>query len=336
MLKLLIKIGFLFGFAVALIWGLSRFDNTRPLAQESVQRLSVAPEYTDLDYLFVGPSFMYAGLDPHRFEATGHKAFNLGTMDAGPWYCDLIVDDYMATSKSQPDEILLCLSPLMFTNFADVWWRYPFHRYLNTPVSHEQVLKEYRPLRTVHRMYRESAQKGALNLVWKGDPQHEVDSLRQQLRDRLGYTYVDNGSPIDPKNTMANEARFKQQEAIGKTYKDYLFVPRKMPDYLSMIEKWEALGIKVTVVEIPTCETEQYYVKSFIAEYNKLKDELVKREIPLVAKDDFAHNPLYFGDIGHLNRFGGREYTKYVLNKLGLTTTAPATPAATVDTLTQE
>ena len=144
-----------------------------------MQRLSVAPEYTELDYLFVGPSFMYAGLDPKQFVAKGKTAFNLGTMDAGPYYCDLIVDDYLATSGSQPKEILLCCSPLMFSNFADVWWRYPFHRYLNTPVSHEQVIMDYRPLRTVHRMYRESAQKGALNMVWQGDPQQEIDSLRQ-------------------------------------------------------------------------------------------------------------------------------------------------------------
>ena len=93
MIRLGIKIAVMFGLAAGLIWLLSRNDNSRPLAQESVQRLSVAPEFTELDYLFVGPSFMYAGLDPKQFDAVGQSAFNLGTMDAGPYYSDLIVDD---------------------------------------------------------------------------------------------------------------------------------------------------------------------------------------------------------------------------------------------------
>jgi len=320
MLKLLVKIGFLFTAAVGIIWLLSRNDNTRPLAQESVQRLQVAPEYTDLDYLFVGPSFTYAGLDPKQFTELGHSAFNLGTMDAGPWYCDLIVNDYIQTSGSPPKEILLCLSPLMFSNFADVWWRYPFHRYLNEPISQEEVIWEYRPLRTVHRMYRESAQKGALNLVWSGDPQREIDSLRQQLRDRLGYTYNDNGSDIDPRNTMADSNRLKPQLAIAKTYSQYLFVPRKTPDYFSMIERWQQQGIKVTIVEIPTCQTLPYYSKHFREQYAQVKELIAEKNIPFVAKQDFEHNPLYFGDIGHLNRYGGREYTRYVIEKLGLNT----------------
>lgn len=318
MIRLGFKIAMMFACAFGLIWLLSRNDNTRPLAQESVLRLKVAPEYTELDYLFVGPSFMYAGIDPKPFTQRGYKAFNLGTMDAGPWYCDLIVDDYIATSGSKPQHILFCCSPLMFSNFADVWWRYPFHRYLNTPISQEEVILEYRPLRTVHRMYRESAQKGALNLVWQGDDPAKIASITQQLHNRLGYTYSDDGSPIDSANTMANPKRFAAQEKIGKTYKDYLFMPRKHTDYLALIEKWQNLGINVTVVEIPTCQTLQYYSSSYQQQYQTVLADLQKMEVDFVSKAEFAHNPLYFGDIGHLNRYGGREYTKHVIKNLGL------------------
>ena len=83
-----------------------------------------------------------------------------------------------------------------------------------------------------------------------------------------------------------------------------------------MIDKWQAQGIEVTIVEIPTCETLQYYAKYFREEYGKLRTDL-QSNYNFIAKDEFGHNPLYFGDIGHLNRFGGREYTQYILHKLG-------------------
>jgi hypothetical protein len=305
MLRLAFKTVILILAVFAVFFVFSKFDN-KNLDDESILRVTVAKDIKNLDYIFVGPSYVYNGIIPAQFDSLGLNTFNLGQATVGPCFSELLINDYIKASGSKPKNILLSMSYTTFSDVAsDAWDKMPLHRYLNFPLSNEQVAGRYANINTYVKLLRNSFKKGLGNLAGRNAAAWN-ESTRERIRQQKGYA-----KNLD----VYTPSQYLQERQLFLPYLKGAYSYEKEKLFFDIIDHCEKQNIHVVVIEPPTFRLKDFFTDKFKIEYEKMKEKISARGIELINPGP-GMDSTCFKNLDHLNYKGARIYTGYLVSKL--------------------
>jgi hypothetical protein len=288
---------------ILLISKLDNFDR-QSSKNENIVKLRCKSTYDNVDMLFIGNSYTYSGLDVTLFDSASVKAFNLGIATAGPYFYELIINDYLNSTRQKPKVIFLLVSPMSFSSKADNFVSYPIHRYLDSPYSNEYLILKYLPVKTYVDLLSKSFKKGFENLL-------KFRTLRQkesQGCDRLMKT-----KGFIPSITTNNVEVVKKTEYLYNDLRDDHFEKKKGQFLLDLAEALKAQNIKVVFYSLPTNLLPGYFNESYMNDYDTYVGEIQASEF---ISADLPVNNQYFRNIDHLNSFGAKLVTHDILQQI--------------------
>jgi len=291
--------------ACAPVFLLAQLDNAAAPTDLALQRIVCA--VPGVDYLFVGSSFTYSGINPLLFTERGLKAYNLGTPCAGVSYYHLLANDYVARTGTRPRTLLIEVTPVSFATGADDWKRYTIHRTLVEPRSHEEVALKYGLGTRYFELVRKSSVQGAQALarLARGQTRPECKKVLSTLGMVVSNTQ-------DAPDGRRDEAKFK--ETLLDTYP-----PQKAEELITLAKSHRDGGERVVFHQPPIFARSLYFTPEFMAEYEEMLERLTKAGFEVIPPDDVArYSPADRRNGDHLNSEGAEKYTEYLMGKLGI------------------
>lgn len=284
---------------------LASFDHKDRMTNHDINILKLAnmKQFDSLDILFTGSSFCYSGVFNPYFDSLGYKTFNLGTAAAGPYFYQIIIDDYLRNVKKQPALIMMSIAPNTFSSISDNFLAYPVHRYINDPLSNEKIATGYNYLAEYPEMEMKSVSKGISNLL-----------------NRHSYT-----SHTTDTGVLANKGFFKSyavfnpanEKEEAKTYAHIKFDKfdyQKLEHLKSFARSLKERNIQVAFFEIPTYKLRTFFNEKYLAAFEKSKTEL---QSEFIYFTDDSNLPLScFRSIDHINTQGAMIYTPMLEKKI--------------------
>lgn len=305
MRKLLNKIILILLLSIVTFRIIGVFDNIA-FDNRDVARIKVSEQFKNLDYLILGNSHSYAGVDIAVFDSVGLKAYNLACPAAGPYTIKLVLENYLKTTNTPPKNIILNLGPEMFSPSSDVFEKYPIHRYLNPAISNEKLLfngmvgaGEY------GKLFVKSAKQGAQKLLVTN--KKITESLIQ-------YNFLLKGFAVRP--TVYTESFYKKDFSKYKVFSGYDYDTKKENVFLSLLDYCHSLNIKVYLHPIPNNKLGAFLSPQLAQGYATLLNKLMvdKNVAVLIYPDYFPE--YWFADIDHMNNSGATIYTRFLLQKI--------------------
>lgn len=285
-----------------------RYDNSLPVIDASIARVKVAPTIDSLDYLFIGPSYCYDGIYTPMFDSLKKSTFILGVATAGPYFYDILIDDYLKSCKTKPKNILINISLATCSDVMDNWSAYPIHRYLNNPISNESVYLNYAKFNDYKLLLRKSVKKSISNIFSnENNINKNFNKLKNDVLHTKGYSYTDQ---------IVNDSMIKKSESVYKKFKTSIFNQKKARCLIDLVKKCKFKNIKVILFEIPTYKLKNYLTPKYINEYNVFKKEIVENNIVLIENGSGLNSSMYFSSIDHMNNNGAKFFTKNLIHKL--------------------
>jgi hypothetical protein len=288
---------------VAIIILLSQFDNRFDHTNTNVQRIKAAIAVSPKDYLFVGPSYSYGGIFPGKFDSIGKDIYVLGVASAGPYYYELMLEDYLKSCKQKPKTVFICMDLAIASNKLDNWSAYPIHRYLNNPVSNESIFIKYVSLGTYASMLRRSCYKSLSQFSSK---KNEAIQPNEMISVR-GFS----GSEEKLNASIYNKTKYLYTEFLNSE-----FDQQKVSCLFNLITKLKGMGINVILHEMPTYLLSQFLNETYKKSYDAFKIEISKKGIPLIIDQSNIHDSVYFSGIDHLNTYGAKSYTDFLIKRI--------------------
>jgi hypothetical protein len=321
MKRFLIKISILLLLSGGTIFLFSRFDNDlQPKENPNVIRVKDAIKHDSLDFLFLGSSYTYSGIIPAAFDSSGLRTYNLGISTAGPYFCDIVINDYLKNTHSFPKNIVIDISPITFTETTDNWASYPIHRYLNEPLSNEEIAIKFNLYSAYGSMMQKSLSKGLINLVqhFKNIIQgrqytNRIDTSTKEYKDIiLAKGFEKDCSVYNPSALVKNESTFL-------SFSNANFNTTKSECFSKLVDALVQKGIKVIIITIPTNKLFGYFSNNFAKEYYSFFSELGKKKDVILI--DYRKWGIQFTDndyrnTDHLNCLGAQKYTNALLKNL--------------------
>ena len=284
---------------------LGRFDNAdaRQSDNLNILRLKGSSQYPRLDLLFVGSSYVYSGIDPQIFGNAGYSIYNLGSPSAGPFFFELITEDYLKLAEEKPGKIMLLVDPLMFAPSADNWRLYRIHRYLADPISNEALLFKY------------GAWADYLPLV--------CNSAEMGLRNtgRMLSNYYKATVPPDlnrgfmPSDVIVTEQIIRETESYYTHLREASFSTKKADYYADFLKRLQDASHTVILFEIPSHVVTSFLTDSYLNRYDKFVDSLETAGIPVLRKE-LELDATCYRNIDHLNSKGAALVSSNLVERL--------------------
>ncbi len=281
---------------------LSKFDNLdRAItSNNNIISLQQKSKFDSLDILFVGNSYCYSGIMPSLFDKNNIKAYNLGIATAGPYFYEIVINDYLEFVKSKPKSIFILVSPMTFSSQADNFKVYPIHRYLQRPISNEKIITRYNFEFKYFDFLMKSVKKGVHNLFnWK------KGIKSKELMKSKGFLA----------STIANNDKIiHNSRHLYLPLKKERFNQIKFEYMIKYSNRLRDMGIEIVYYELPTNMLDEYfseaYTKAYKTALNKLKSRY--RFIP----NNLSLKNKYFRNIDHLNTVGARIVTHNLIDRI--------------------
>ena len=273
---------------------LSKFDNIdKKLNQDNnIVSIKNKSKFDSLDILFVGNSYCYSGIIPEIFDRINYKTYNLGISTAGPYFYELLLDEYLANCQQKPKSIYLLISPTTFSCLADNFLAYPIHRYLENSFSNEYIAYKYKQYTKYDQILHKSIRKGFNNIFTKGTNKDESF----QILVSKGYC---KSTQIYTSNIL------KSTHELYYPLKKDNFSEIKFKHLLNFLEYLNTTtNIEIVLFDLPTNELKNYYNSNFISNYNVGKSILSKK-YKFISLDSSLPNSC-FQNIDHLNYSGAQ------------------------------
>lgn len=284
---------------VPLVFFIASFDNLDKdfSTNSNIITLQTKSQYDSLDILFLGNSYCYSAIQPSILLDSSLNTFNLGVASAGVEFYDLIVKDYLSNIKQYPKEVFILVSPMTFSGLADNNLLYPFHRYLETPISNFSFIFTKRDFDKLVPIYRKSFIKGLTNLF-----------IRKNNTERINTTnrgFVSNDQVVNEKIIKNNEHLYIQllEEVLNN---------KKVNKLEELVSFLENNGIKVTFFEIPTYKLNEFFSPDYLEEYDLVLSKL-KVKNDLFKLDSTLFSPENYRNIDHMNNSGSVIATKELI-----------------------
>jgi hypothetical protein len=288
---------------MAVIILLSQFDNRFDHTNTNVQRVKAAIAVSPKDYLFIGPSYSYGGIFPSKFDSMGKDVYVLGVASAGPYYYELMLEDYLKSCKRKPKTVFICIDLAIASSKLDNWSAYPIHRYLNTPVSNESIFIKYTSLGTYASMLRRSCYKSLAQFSFKSNS----DVQLKEMISNKGFS----GSEEKLNTVIYNKTKYLYAEFLNSEF-DQL----KVKCLFGLIDKLKGMGINVVLHEVPTYLLSQFMNEPYKKSYTDFKMKIIDKGIPLIIDQSNIHDSIYFSRIDHLNTYGAKTYTDFLIQNI--------------------
>jgi len=285
------------------IYFLSKYDNMdRQYNQDNnVASLQNKSKFDSLDILFIGNSYCYSGIIPAYFDNIGLKTYNLGIATAGPYFYEVLINDYLSNCKKKPKSIYLLISPTTFSSMADNFLAYPIHRYIDNNISNEQVSLKFGLYSTYLEMLQKSIKKGYKNITTKNC---NIEKNEDLFEAKGFYKMTD---------TCTNETITNTEKLYLPLVKD-VFSSKKLEYLANYAKELKLRNIEVVFFDLPTYKLKNYLNPVFIADYNAAKEN-IKKQFKFVSTDSSISGN-YFRNIDHLNFNGAKWVTKKMVSNI--------------------
>ena len=294
------------GFALVVVFYstivvIAGFDSKHKIVDDNSLRLKAAEKMTKIDYLFIGSSYAYSGIIPAIFDSTGVNTFNLGIATAGPFFNEIVLDDYLSVHE-KPNYLFIIIAHTTFSEIAsDVWSQYPIHRYLSYPLSNEEVFMRYTSPITYFEMLRKSFKKGTENIFTE---KNEIDSAAlREIETSRGYFKSIESTGIE---------KLKDEKEIFLPYLKSIYSDRKEKKLLEIVAKCRKLNIKIILIEPPTYKLQDFFSIDFKNKYSRFMEKLQNDSIKILRDSQNSYDSSCFRNTDHLNYKGASIFTNYV------------------------
>ncbi len=305
MRKLILSV-IVFGLGFLILVGLiGHYDNIDrdKSINPNIVRIQQAHLFDSLDILFVGSSASYSGINPVYFDSVGLRTYNLGLAAAGPFFYELLVDDYLYSAKQKPKTVFFLIMPSTFMNRIDQFEEVGIHRYLFQAVSNEVLVKKFNLWGIYPSLLLKSFQKGVRNLIHIYKAENQV--LEQALKNKGFY----------PSDEMSSVEKEKAEALSYSGWKKDSFPVAKYKYLLSYATSLQNQGIKVVFFSLPGNRASAFFNDTFVDQYKKRVDQL-KTRFTLYDLSALPLDSSCFRNSDHLNSIGAEKVSKELINRM--------------------
>ncbi|MDJ0842090.1 MAG: hypothetical protein QNK37_36650 [Acidobacteriota bacterium] len=263
---------------------------------ENILRIRQVGTLSNLDVLFVGNSYTHTGIDPLQLRESGLETYSLGINAAGVAFYRLLLDDYTRQTGAIPKTIMLLVSPMSFSRFADTFPSIPIHRYLYHPLSNETVAWRFGA--PYDQLLRRSFRKGLANAPLLFTAEEESADMKEMLTYR-GF--------VPSRMTFSG----KVHPEIAASYEPLSRDPFPMDsleDLQDLALEYRNKGARVVFYELPTGEAPGLFHAQFLDDYERALADLKKNGFE-VLRIQWDTRPLDFRNMDHLNSRGAARAT---------------------------
>jgi hypothetical protein len=271
---------------------------------ENIARLKCKSRFDSLDFLFIGNSYTYSGIDPGLFDSLMIRTFNFGIATAGPSFYELMIQDYLAQVKQKPKVICLLVSPTSFSSKADNFVAYPIHRYLSRSYANEWLVIRLCQPGIYPDLAIKSFKKGFSNLTEIGFSKPHADVASCDLK-RKGFVQSD---------SIVNERTIRTTRHLYSDLGKSPFDDKKAEQLLAIGDQLEKDGCRVIYYSLPVNHLTDYFSTDFLKDYNDFLNRLNSHAKLITI--DLPAEPGFYRNIDHLNSFGARIVTKKLIGEL--------------------
>lgn len=287
------------------------------LVNPNIIRVNTAPEYDSLDILFTGSSYTYSGIIPAVFDSAGLKTYNLGISTAGPHFNELVVTDYLKEITKAPKLIVFDISLLSFTSKSDNWGSYPIHRYLNTPLTNEELLFRFGVKDQYFSMVQRSMNKGLENILSQMTGSAIASVSGSRGSDEIS-TSVLSEKGFEKICSVIDSSKVLREKHIFEGFRKEDFNIGKAMQFRRFVKELQNKGIQVCVISIPTNRLASFFSNEYLKEHNEFMQELVidcnLRYYILGEKNKL--NPEDYRNYDHVNCYGAYKVSTELLEHI--------------------
>jgi hypothetical protein len=279
----------------------SRFDNIDRQYNNNpnIVRAVIAKRFDSLDILFVGSSATYSGINPLYFDSVGLRTFNVSVAAAGPFFYEVLINDYLRSVTKKPRSVFIQLSPATFIDDIDDFSSFGIHRYLNYPLSNEKIVQKYGQWTSYISLLLKSFQKGIKNLIYIDKSTTPI--ARQTIQFKGFY-------PSDDITSAVAEA----SQMKGRKWRSQHFDTARSNYLMRYINSLKKQGITVVLLTVPMNKLGDSFNTQFMNEYRHVLATVSAGNL-LFDKNQMPLDSIAYRDIDHLNTKGASIVSKAVI-----------------------
>jgi hypothetical protein len=278
---------------IVLLKIMGRFDNIdkQTSTNPNIIRTANAHRFDSLDILFIGSSAAYSGINPAYFDSVGLRTYNLSIAAAGPYFYELLINDYTGAVKQKPKAVFILVMPNTFSEKVDDFYEIGIHRYLEKSVSNEKIVQVYPGWETYPYLLLKSFQKGIKNLFFmqKASP----STIQQEINDKGFYRSDEQTSVEKEKKEIVLYADWKLQK----------FQEHKLVHLKQLARTIGSKGIKVVFFTLPGNKVNTFFNPSFMIDYRRAELSL-KKEWKFIDVSSVKMDSSAYRNIDHINTKG--------------------------------
>ena len=305
MRRLCFKICILISLSIVPMGIIGFFDNIN-FDDRNTVRIKVSERFKNLDFLILGNSHSYTGIDVRLFDSAGVKAYNLGSPAAGIITIRLLLENYIRNTGTIPKNIILNVGPEMFTPNCDIFDKFPIHRYLTPPMSNEQLLVEGSISINVYvKLFCKSAKQGFLKLMYKNKVKE--DSLILYDMRYKGYAM---------RSGIYSDSLYRTNYSIYSVFNHYNLDKSKEKLFFDLIKYCNSLNINIYIHDMPNNKLANFFNTELMKEYKDLLKRLEANKEVIVLSYPKSFPYFWYADMDHMNMSGATVYTRFLLLKI--------------------
>lgn len=316
-IKLLIRVSVLLILILVTVFVFSKFDNRlKNETNPNILRIHNSIGYDSLDYLFIGSSYTYSSINTYYFDSAGIKTYNLGVATAGPYFYEIIINDYLKKSKCKPKCIVMDLSLLTCSDKSDNWISYPVHRYLNYPVSNEYITQKFSVYKDYLSIMQKSFSKGIANFFYSDFLFNFFDDEINTLSEE--YIRINDFKGFEKISDTLDENIITKENHIFNKFNNAEFNHNKADKLLNLINSIVKDNINVCIIQIPTNYLYTYFPENYINEFDKLCQQIRNnKNVTFIVPDSTLKlSEKNYRNADHMNFSGANIYTRFLFDKL--------------------
>jgi hypothetical protein len=289
----------------------SRNDNQDAVALDlNIARVRASARHGDLDLLFLGSSYTANAVNSPLLNSAGYSAYNLGVSSSGPGFFELLLQDHIKATGSKPKIVVMELTLITFAPGCDNWAIYAIHRYLNDPVSNEEVLFRFREIKKYPDMFGASFRKSIGNTV----PIAGISGRRDAAKFEDMVADMDENKGFHETSGMDSDEVWEQEKQFFVSVPATACNPHKVAHLKRLLRTLTEEGIPVILHELPTSEVQNVYNNEYTADYRHQVDLLAEEFPVLRVHDKTFEDKKYFRNADHMNDVGARTYTQFLIS----------------------
>lgn len=280
----------------------------QPTVEINKQRMQLQEimKLDSLDYLFVGSSYVYSGINSRIFDSIQKRVALLSIATSGPYFQEFLIQDYLEHCTKAPDLVVLNVCLNSFSDISsDAWEFYPLNEFLTIRTIPERYLAGRMNLITYVKVKREQA----FSYSFKSKPVPDLveKEIKTSVRKNKGFI-LNKG--------QFNDSIYMKTKSLYTHYLESDFSMKKKHTLFNLLNSLRNRNIKFKIIEIPTFKLGEFYDLEFKEDYEEVIKEMQDKFGTTVIRYQTKLPDTCFANIDHLNGAGATIYTQNLITKL--------------------